>query len=326
MNNDTDGPSVERWRQRFNQALVFGSAIIIVLVLSLVGVTIVLTGRLKAARGLLDEGTTEIVALRGEVTRLRRLSSGTRPPLTSRRVVTTPAAGQPETPMTGGSPVGANDTVPPSAVAVGGPVASQPSPANDIEARRLLGEAAVRRGDYAAARRELEPVLAENPADASARLWFGQALFHLGQLDDADRQFEWLTANTPKSPEGFYWRGMVRLRRMEADRALPFFDQAVAAGPAFAPAWESAGIALANLGKLDEALQRLDEAARLAPAAAEIVLAQAVCYARLDRRQDVLDALHRALTLDPKLIDRARTTPALDHVLTDEDWHELSKR
>jgi tetratricopeptide (TPR) repeat protein len=322
-------PSGENWRQRFNQVLVFGSALVILLVLTLAAVLFVFTVRLKATRRALDSATARVEALEAEVSRLEKspVPSPVVPPRAASARSGAPVPAPPERTRLASRPtVEQKGAAGPSSSAPPPGSASASQPANGIAARRLRGEQAIRRGDYAVARQELEPVVATNPADAEARFWFGVALFHIGLLDEADRQFEWLTANEPKSAEGFYWRGMVPLRRLEADRALRFFDQAVAADPAFAPAWESGGVALANLGKLGEALQRLDEAARLSPTRAQIPFAQSVCHARLERRQEAIDALRRAVSLDPKLIDRARATPALDHILREDDWQKLVKR
>lgn len=193
------------------------------------------------------------------------------------------------------------------------------------EAGHLRAELAVRRGDYDTALTILVPRVNDHPADAAARRWLGVALLRTGALDEADTQFAWLAEHEPARPDGAYWQGLVRLNRLEPEKALALFEQAIGVDASFAPAWESAGIALANLGRLPDALERLDRAASLAPGQVEIPFAQAVCLARLGQRDAAIEALKRAVALRPSLIERARSTPALDRLLREDDWDALAK-
>ncbi|MBI3554145.1 MAG: hypothetical protein HY077_16735 [Elusimicrobia bacterium] len=126
------------------------------------------------------------------------------------------------------------------------------------------GEAALLRGDHAAAQADLDAALAKDPKDAWSYAARAALLFQGGRYEEARRDAESFSRLKPASPAGPAMRALLCAREGDRAKTQRWLDEAVARGGA---GWARAlrGTMLARWGQLDEARADLDAAAAAEP-------------------------------------------------------------
>ncbi len=154
------------------------------------------------------------------------------------------------------------------------------------EAAALLGRAAARR-----------------PDDAAASNNYGNVLRELKRLDDALASYERALALKPDYAEAHYNRGLALQELKRLDDALASYERALALKPDYAVACNNRGVTLHELGRLDDALASYERALVLKPDYAEALNNRGNALRAHRRFEQALDSYDRALLINPEYAD-----------------------
>ena len=170
---------------------------------------------------------------------------------------------------------------------------------HSIETLSALGIASFQAGDFAAAVRTFEEVLAIAPDEFAAWYNKGIALGALDRCQGALDAFEHAIALDPESSEAWYNKGVALADLNQLDEALLAFDRAVKLNPADVAAWLNKGISLAKVGRHEEALQAFDALMTLGRRDLKAWHSKGVALFKLGRYEEALVAFNEALSLSP---------------------------
>jgi Flp pilus assembly protein TadD len=103
------------------------------------------------------------------------------------------------------------------------------------------GDAALKAGDYEAARSLFGRVAAFRPEDSRARLGLAEVHLATGNLEQADAGFEALTEEAAVRPQALQGKGITLLRMNRGDEAFEFLSPAVDEDRSLWRAWNALG-------------------------------------------------------------------------------------
>ena len=145
-------------------------------------------------------------------------------------------------------------------------------PENPLARRHvgLLIDRLIDRGDFVEACARLSALAARDPSDLVAVFKLGVVSARLGDLDRAVSLFKTVVTREPAHADALVDLGGALLKRGRAAEAAPYFQRAIATGHASVLAWN--GLAFARLASGDErgAADALRESLRLQPDQADI--------------------------------------------------------
>lgn len=161
------------------------------------------------------------------------------------------------------------------------------------------GETYRRRGDLAAALRDLARANALAPEATRPLEQLGDVAQDLGRYEEAAAHYTAYTALDDQSPRVLYKLALAHHRAQRASRAIPILRQALEMAPDQQEAHYLLGLGLADQGRLDEALDALRTAVRLRPGfiTAREALSGVLARAGLDDEQ--LEQLEALAALEP---------------------------
>ncbi len=133
------------------------------------------------------------------------------------------------------------------------------------EGRLLLSTIVAARGDYVAARGELERAVAEGPGDVDAWEALCRLLFEHGEPADAERALRELTRQCPGNAAAWSNLGTVCLRLHRPDAAVAAYRESLRYRPDAAGTHLHLGYALKEVGRLEEGAAAWEAALRLDP-------------------------------------------------------------
>ena len=137
-------------------------------------------------------------------------------------------------------------------------------------ALRGLGDAALARGDVAAAEGYFTRVLQQEPGDAGARVKMGLVLVRSGRLEAALAAFGQAVEADPSSAEALLALAGALAKSGRAPEAVPYFERALAAGARSPAALNGLGFARLEAGDAHGALESLRASLALEPRQPEV--------------------------------------------------------
>jgi tetratricopeptide (TPR) repeat protein len=138
-----------------------------------------------------------------------------------------------------------------------------------MDALRMLGMVAQRRGNHAKAADCFRRVLAAFPQDDELHVGLGIALFELARPDEALAHFRQATALAPKSPMAWFNLGEALGRHALSQDSVAALRRAIELDPAHASARLSLARVQASLGQVNAAVTGYREVVRRDPDNAE---------------------------------------------------------
>jgi Flp pilus assembly protein TadD len=157
------------------------------------------------------------------------------------------------------------------------------------------------RGDFAGARRVLEPHVRAHRDDAHAHFYLGVALAGLGERDLAIRNYEAAIARDESIAQAHAnLGGLLREAGADLRRAVRELCRAVALDPGDGVAQYNLGLALRDFGKAPNAVRALRNAARLLPDDPDPHNALGALLAASGDRAGALAAFEQAARLAPR--------------------------
>jgi len=167
-------------------------------------------------------------------------------------------------------------------------------------ARHVRGAAWLDRGDFEAARADLDEAVRLEPEHAAFHVDLGLALQGLGQLDAAARAFDRAIDLDDTLAAAFVDRGNLRQSRGELEAALADYDRALALEPPRAATHYNRGNCLFRLGRPEAALADYEQAVVLEPGHAAALYNRALAQLELGDSERALASLGEALAADPE--------------------------
>ena len=137
--------------------------------------------------------------------------------------------------------------------------------------------------------------------DAELAFHRGVAAFGSGDYEAAQREFEVVLAENPEDSAAIQYLGMIDRARGDAEAALAKFALAVDVDPENTDARIELATALLAAGRRAEAARQLDEVLELEPGRAEAHLYLGIVHYRERRYVSAVRQLEKALELDPGL-------------------------
>lgn len=173
-----------------------------------------------------------------------------------------------------------------------GPDAEPPTPSRkDIQPEVLRAIAAMRAGQWQAARDSWQKVTAAEPENAGALSNLGKVQFQLGDFPAAQSTLEKATILNPALADAWITLGLTYMEREAPMRAVSCLTRGVAENPADPGAHNSLAIVLKRLGWTDGAESELQKALDLNPEYSEAHFNLAVMY--LERKPPSLEMAGR---------------------------------
>jgi len=167
-----------------------------------------------------------------------------------------------------------------------------------------LGLAYYQLGQYQNARRQLAPVVLEDPnlIRASSEL-IPSAMINLALTEDRLRAplrgAGILRPALKHATKVIYNLGRLYLRGGKPNAAIPFFEACVALHPEDEPSVHGLGSALLDVGRHADAIPHLQRATRLDPACENARYDLGVCYAALKKHRSARTCFRKTLQLKP---------------------------
>ena len=166
------------------------------------------------------------------------------------------------------------------------------------------GQTYRRRGEFAAALRDLRRATELDPAATRPLEELGDVNYILEQYATADQRYEAYLRLDDDTPRVLYKLALTRYWNGSPAAAVTLLERAVSIDDRFADAYYLLGLSRQAQGQLDVAVTVLQQAVRLAPGAIEAREVLADVYGSLDRVQDQIDQLEALAALDPERPDR----------------------
>ncbi|KAF5434177.1 Tetratricopeptide (TPR) repeat [Candidatus Methanophagaceae archaeon] len=132
---------------------------------------------------------------------------------------------------------------------------------------KIINEAyqAIERQDYAKANSIIQPLLAQEPENASAMICRGAILLFMGDIENAMPTLIMASELAPEDENVWLFIGIALDRVGKFEEAIEAFEQAVAITPDSVGINFYLGIALRNAGKFEEAINELDKFRQVMP-------------------------------------------------------------
>jgi chemotaxis protein methyltransferase CheR len=154
----------------------------------------------------------------------------------------------------------------------GAPPAPEPT---ELEPAKAEARALLMAGDYAAAQRAYEAVLARDPSSRGSRLALAFLALKAGDVEAADALLGAVEAVHPLDPELFYFQGLAAERRGERHAARSLLERALFLDADFVPAHFQLGELAASDARATDAARHFRnaaDAARRTPGGAVVSL------------------------------------------------------
>lgn len=198
---------------------------------------------------------------------------------------------------------------------------------DQAEARAVLGEIYLRRGEEEAAAEAAGLSLEADPGNYRALTLLGRLRLQDGDMAGAEPLFREAYRIEPEGAMVLYGMGVIGFARGDYGEAEEYFRRALERVPVFPEAALNRGLALEVLGRRGEALEVLDELTKNHPEFAPGHLGRGRIHYYSGDPEAALPFFRNALALDPSswepyyfigkcLWDRGRRKEALDYYLT----------
>lgn len=173
------------------------------------------------------------------------------------------------------------------------------------------GDTYRRRGEYAAALRDLQEARVRDPAAPQPVELLGDVNAAMGQYADAAEHYDVFVSLDDRSPRVLYKLALAHYRNGDANRAVDPLQAAVALDDDFAEALYLLGMSFRELGQDAEALDTLTRAVEINPAFIAAREEMTHIFDSAGRRQDALQQREAIAALEPdratRLIDLGLT-------------------
>jgi choline-sulfatase len=166
----------------------------------------------------------------------------------------------------------------------------------------MLGESAIRRGDWNDAVLQLQRCLELNPGFDNAMTGLAYALAKLGQADKAKNWLEKAIRDNPQNYRAWYQTGLLQAASNPAG-AQAAYEKAIAIQPNFAPGQRELGIALLQQENYAAAAPHLQKAVALGLDDAHLHNFLGICYSHTNRFEEAVKSYRTALQMDPNLAE-----------------------
>ncbi len=133
------------------------------------------------------------------------------------------------------------------------------------EGQLLASALAASRGDWGAARRDLERAVKEDPEDVGLLEALCRMLFEHAPLAETEQALRELVRRSPDNPSGWHNLGTVCLRLHQPEVAVAAYRESLRYRPDAAETHLHLGYALKQIGRMDEAIAAWKTAVRLDP-------------------------------------------------------------
>jgi Flp pilus assembly protein TadD len=155
-------------------------------------------------------------------------------------------------------------------------------------------------GDLPSAVAILTLGIERNASDQEARYVLAQILIARGQIEEGRREMDAYSKLLQQMAKtnSLFESAVQRARGKDLDGAEELFRETLRLAPRYAPALHLLGVVLVNRGDSRRALESLQQASSLNPLNAEIYFQMASAHFRAGKLTDALDMSQRALTLD----------------------------
>lgn len=164
----------------------------------------------------------------------------------------------------------------------------------------MLGEAALRRGEWDRAAEQLRRCLQLNPNFDNAMTGLARALAKLGQIEEAKSWLERAVVSNPQNYRAWYEIGLLESgKKAEGEN----YEKALRIQPNFSPAQRELGVLLFEQRDYAAAADHLEKAIALGLDEARTHNFLGICYAKTDRLSKAIREHRRAIELDPKLAE-----------------------
>jgi len=177
----------------------------------------------------------------------------------------------------------------------------------------LLGEAALRKQNWARAAEQLQRCMDLNPNFDNAMTGLARALAKLGRVDEAKRWLKKATGSNPENYRAWYELGLFEAEN-ELTAAQASYQRAITIQPNFSPAQRELGVLLFNQKNYAAAVPRFEKAIALGLEDAQLDNFLGICYNQTHQLQKSIRTHLAALKLDPKLAE-AHLNLAYDYQL-----------
>ncbi len=170
-------------------------------------------------------------------------------------------------------------------------------PNNQI-ALGLLGEARMRNQDYAGAEKTLKRVVTLNPKNVPAQSDLGWVYLKTNRFEHARDVFSKIASDNPKDDEAQALLGNAFEGLNDEEQAIAAYRRALGINPANNDARVSLGLALLRTGEINPAIASLEDAVNREPQSADAQRALAAAYEKQGNRTGALAALQKAAELE----------------------------
>jgi tetratricopeptide (TPR) repeat protein len=166
------------------------------------------------------------------------------------------------------------------------------------------GSAYRRRGELAAALRDLRQATSLDPAAPDPIELSGDVNMALGRYERAAEDYRAFTRLDDQSPRVLYKLALAYYQNQQAGQAIAPLREAVTLDPRLAEAHYLLGLCLRERSEVDEALLALNRALEINPAFATVREELADLYNDAGRRREAIDQLEALSALEPSRVDR----------------------
>ncbi len=188
----------------------------------------------------------------------------------------------------------------------------------NVSAWNVLGMAAARSGDVAAARDAYLRSLAVEPRQSRVHVMLGLLDLEEGKLAEARRAFERALEITPELVEGMAHLGLVAAVEGDEDEAERWYRRAIEAAPGFPRAWRRQGDLFFERGEFERALAAYEKALENQPKDFQALLQAGASARRTGDPQAARLFLQRAAAVRPDAWLPAYNLACLEAIEGDE--------
>jgi tetratricopeptide (TPR) repeat protein len=173
------------------------------------------------------------------------------------------------------------------------------------------GDAALKKGDWAAAVEYFRKGVALAPERAALHHQLGTALFYTGDRSGAVEQFQEAVRLAPTFAKAHYSLGVIQESIGQHQQAVKFFSSAVAAQPDYAEARLHLANALRRSGQVEASLSQYEQIFGIDPTIVEAPFGYIAALIRLKRYQEARDRVVEAIDRYPDAVSFARVAARL---------------